>query len=115
MRVARSQWLNGRMFLGVLMALGLLTIQSPSDAAARSGCATHSEIEQRLRDGMSLARVRRVVGARGDVVERSATDLFLEFRPCNARTHSKAYVQFDRSSRRLQYRAWDFGFYWIRR
>lgn len=62
---------------------------------------------------MSLARVRRIVGAKGNVVERSAIELFLEFRPCNPNTHSKAYVQFDRPSRDARFRAWDFGFYWI--
>jgi len=63
---------------------------------------------------MRLVRVRKVVGARGVVVERNATDLFIEFRPCNPKTHSKAYVQLDRPSRRAKFRAWDFGFYWIR-
>lgn len=112
MALTRVPRIAATTFLTVVTVLGMLVLPSPSHATAAAGCATHAEIEKRLRDGMTLWRVRRVVGSKGHVVERSATDLFLEFRPCNPKTHSDAYVQFDRARRGLRFRVWDFGFYW---
>jgi len=115
MALSRLPCLVATTILTAVMVLGMLVLPNPSHAAAAGGCATHAEIEKRLRDGKALWRVRRVVGSKGQVVERSATDLFLEFRPCNPKTHSNAYVQFDRARRGLRFRAWDFGFYWVQK